>query len=157
MAGISGEIGGFLSSFFIGQEKLEETHKQKQLETKELARQGKAKNVTGQAIDNVMYLRQVKQYYKDLEHMIRYELGMPDLWTEIKIERDKLLKEQKEIADLLKIAAEQAEAKRRFKRQQLNQMLHIYIALGIGGVAVVLSVTGLMWLIDWERDFRWHY
>lgn len=104
-----------------------------------------------------MYVRQVNQYYKDLQNMIRYELGMPDLWREIVIERDKLLKEQKEIADLLKQAADQAEAKRRLKRERFNQMLHIYIAMGLAGVTIALSISGLMWLLSWDKEFRWHY
>jgi gliding motility-associated protein GldC len=44
-----------------------------------------------------MHVRQIRQYYKDLEHMVRYELGMPDLWVEIQAERDKLIEEAKAI------------------------------------------------------------
>ena len=110
-----------------------------------------------QAIDNVLQLRQIRQYHADLEHMVRYELGMPDLWVEIKQERDRLIEEQKEIERLQRIAQEQAEAKRRYRMQRLKQKMHIYIALIVGKLTIVLSITGLMWLVSWEREWRWGF
>jgi hypothetical protein len=110
-----------------------------------------------QAIDNVLQLRQIRQYYADLEHMVRYELGMPDLWVDIKEERDRLIAEQKEIERLQKIADDQAEAKRRYRMHLFRQKLHIYVALILGIITIVLSIIGLMWLISWEREWRWGY
>jgi hypothetical protein len=110
-----------------------------------------------QAIDNVLQLRQIRQYYADLEHMVRYELGMPDLWVEIKEERDRLIEEQKEIERLQKIADDQAEAKRRYRMHLFRQKLHIYVALIVGKITIVLSIIGLMWLVSWEREWRWGY
>ena len=110
-----------------------------------------------QAIDNVLQIRQIRQYYKDLEHMVRYELGMPDLWVEIKEERDRLITEQKEIERLQKIADDQAEAKRRYRMHLFRQKLHIYVALIVGKITIVLSIIGLMWLVSWEREWRWGY
>ena len=110
-----------------------------------------------QAIDNVLQIRQIRQYYKDLEHMVRYELGMPDLWVEIQEERDKIVKEQKEIARLQKIADDQAEAKRRYRRHLFKQKLHIYVALIVGKITIVLSIIGLMWLVSWDKEWRWGY
>ena len=110
-----------------------------------------------QAIDNVLQIRQIRQYYKDLEHMVRYELGMPDLWVEIKEERDRLIEEQKEIERLQKIADDQAEAKRRYRMHLFRQKLHIYVALIVGKITIVLSIIGLMWLVSWEREWRWGY
>jgi len=43
--------------------------------------------------------------------MVRYELGMPDLWVEIREERDRLIKEAQEVDRLHKQAIAQAEAK----------------------------------------------
>ena len=68
-----------------------------------------------QAIDNVMHVRQIRQYYKDLEHMVRYELGMPDLWVEIQAERDKLIEEAKAITKLQQEAERQEQLKRQEK------------------------------------------
>jgi len=110
-----------------------------------------------QAIDNVLQLRQIRQYYADLEHMVRYELGMPDLWVEIKEERDRLIEEQKEIERLQKIADDQAEAKRRYRMHLFKQKLHIYVALIIGKITIVLAITGLMWLVSWDKEWRWGY
>ena len=110
-----------------------------------------------QAIDNVLQLRQIRQYYADLEHMVRYELGMPDLWVEIKEERDRLIEEQKEIERLQKIADDQAEAKRRYRMHLFRQKLHIYVALIVGKITIVLTIIGLMWLVSWEREWRWGY
>ena len=157
VAGIAGEVGGLLSKFFHGQDQIEEAHKQKLEETRELAKQGKVKNVTIQAIDNVMHLRQVRQYYKDLEHMVRYELGMPDLWVEIKEERERLIAEAQEVELLHKQATEQAELKRQEKIKRIKEKVHIYIASLIAIVYVYISVWFLSLLVEYDREWRWGY
>ena len=157
VAGIAGEVGGLLSKFFHGQDQIEEAHKQKLEETRELAKQGKVKNVTIQAIDNVMHLRQVRQYYKDLEHMVRYELGMPDLWVEIKEERDRLIEEAKEVELLHRQATERAELKRKEKIRRIKQKIHIYIASLIAIVYVYIFVWFLTWLVEYDREWRWEH
>jgi len=157
VAGIAGEVGGLLSKFFHGQDQIEEAHKQKLEETRELASQGKVKNVTIQAIDNVMHLRQVRQYYKDLEHMVRYELGMPDLWVEIKLERERLVAEALEVELLHKQATKRAELKRQEKIKRIKQKIHIYIAIFIAVVYVYTFMWCLSWLVEYDRKWRWGY
>jgi len=157
VAGIAGEVGGLLSQFFHGQDQLEEEHKKKQEETKELAKQGKAKNVTIQAIDNVMHVRQVRQYYKDLENMVRYELGMPDLWVEIKEERDRLISEAKQIELLQKQAERQAELKRQERIRRIKEKVHVYIASAIAVLYVFRFIWFLTWVIEYDREWRWGY
>jgi hypothetical protein len=157
VTGIAGEVGGLLSKFFYGQDQIEEAHKQKLEETRELASQGKVKNVTIQAIDNVMHLRQVRQYYKDLEHMVRYELGMPDLWVEIKAERERLIAEALEVEMLHKQAIQQAELKRQEKIRRIKQKIHIYVTGLIAAVYVCISIWFLIWLVEYDRKWRWGY
>jgi len=157
VAGIAGEVGGLLSKFFHGEDQIEEAHQKKLEETRELAKQGKVKNVTIQAIDNVMHLRQVRQYYKDLEHMVRYELGMPDLWVEIKEERERLIIEAQEVELLHKQATEQAELKRQEKIKRIKEKVHIYIASLIAIVYVYISVWFLSLLVEYDREWRWGY
>ena len=157
VAGIAGEVGGLLSKFFHGQDQIEQDYKKKQEETKELAKQGKVKNVTMQAIDNVMHVRQIRQYYKDLEHMVRYELGMPDLWVEILEERDKLINEAQELELLHKQALRQAELKRQERLKRIKQKVHIYIAGVIALVYVCISIWLLTWLVEYDREWRWGY
>ena len=157
VAGIAGEVGGLLSKFFHGQDQLEQDYKEKQEETKELAKQGKVKNVTMQAIDNVMHVREIRQYYKDLEHMVRYELGMPDLWVEILEERDRLISEARELELLHKRATEQAELKRQERLRRIKEKIHIYIAAVIAAVYVCVFVWFLTWLLQYEREWRWGY
>jgi hypothetical protein len=89
--------------------------------------------------------------------MVRYELGMPDLWVDIKEERDRLIAEQKEIERLQKIADDQAEAKRRYRMHLFRQKLHIYVALTLAIITIVLSIIGLMWLVSWDKEWRWGY
>jgi len=110
-----------------------------------------------QAIDNVMHVRQIRQYYKDLEHMVRYELGMPDLWVEIQAERDKLIEEAKAITKLQQEAERQAELKRQEKLRRIKEKVHIYIAILIASVYVYISVWSLNWLIEYDRNWRWGY
>ena len=157
VAGIAGEVGGLLSKFFHGQDQLEQDYKEKQEETKDLAKQGKVKNVTMQAIDNVMHVREIRQYYKDLEHMVRYELGMPDLWVEILEERDRLISEAKELELLHKRATEQAELKRQERLRRIKEKIHIYIAAVIAAIYMYVFVWFLTWLFQYEREWRWGY
>ena len=108
-----------------------------------------------QAIDNVMHVRQIRQYYKDLEHMVRYELGMPDLWVEIQAERDKLIEEAKAITKLQQEAERQELLKRQEKLRRIKEKVHIYIAVFIAIVYVYISFWCLTWLIEYDREWRW--
>jgi hypothetical protein len=110
-----------------------------------------------QAIDNVMHVRQIRQYYKDLEHMVRYELGMPDLWVEIQAERDKLIEEAKAITKLQQEAERQEQLKRQEKIRRIKEKVHIYIAILIAMVYVYISVWFLTWLVEYDREWRWGY
>ena len=110
-----------------------------------------------QAIDNVMHVRQIRQYYKDLEHMVRYELGMPDLWVEIQAEKDKLIEEAKAITKLQQEAEKQAELKRQEKLRRIKEKVHIYIASVIAIVYVYISVWSLTLLVEYDREWRWGY
>jgi len=110
-----------------------------------------------QAIDNVMHVRQIRQYYKDLEHMVRYELGMPDLWVEIKEERDRLIAESKTLEKLQKEAERQEQLKRQEKFKRIKEKVHIYIASVIAIVYVYISVWSLTLLVEYDREWRWGY
>lgn len=154
VADIAGEVGGLLSKFFHGQEQIEEEHKKNAQEAKELAKQGK-KNVTQQAIENVIHVRKVRQYYKDLEQMVRYELGMPDLWVEIREERDRLIKEAQEVDRLHKQAIAQAEAKRQDRLRRIKQKIHIYVAMCIAFVYIYVTIWCLILLVQSDEEWRW--
>ena len=110
-----------------------------------------------QAIDNVMHVRQIRQYYKDLEHMVRYELGMPDLWVEIQAERDKLIEEAKAITKLQQKAERQELLKRQERVNRIKQKVHIYIASVIAIVYVYISMWLLTLLVEYDREWRWGY
>ena len=91
---ITGEVGNALSSFFKGQAELQASHEKVEIQRQENQRKGIKDDMATQAIDNVMYLRQTKQFYADLERMVRWEMGMPDLWREIVEEYQRLLDEK---------------------------------------------------------------
>ena len=110
-----------------------------------------------QAIDNVMHVRQIRQYYKDLEHMVRYELGMPDLWVEIQAERDKLIEEAKAITKLQQEAERQELLKKQERVKRIKQKIHIYIASVIAIVYVYISMWLLTLLVEYDREWRWGY
>ena len=110
-----------------------------------------------QAIDNVMHVRQIRQYYKDLEHMVRYELGMPDLWVEIQAERDKLIEEAKAITKLQQEAERQELLKRQERVKRIKEKVHIYIASVIAIVYVYISMWLLTLLVEYDREWRWGY
>jgi hypothetical protein len=110
-----------------------------------------------QAIDNVMHVRQIRQYYKDLEHMVRYELGMPDLWVEIQAERDKLIEEAKPITKLQQEAERNERLKKQERVRRIKQKVHIYIASLIAIVYVYISMWLLTLLVEYDREWRWGY
>ena len=91
---ITGEVGGALSNFFKGQAELQASHEKVEIQRQENQRNDIKEAMATQAIDNVMYLRQTKQFYADLERMVRWEMGMPDLWREIVEEYQRLLDEK---------------------------------------------------------------
>ena len=146
-----------LSSFFQGQQHLEENYTQKKEEQKKDAASGKPRNVTMEAIDNVLMVRQIRQYYKDLEQMVRWELGMPDLWTEIVEERDRLLKERKVAKQEADRREEQARLKREYLLSVLRQRVYLVLAIIIGICSVCGSIWSIKELVEADRIRRWGY
>ena len=151
------EVGGFLSSFFVGQQSLEEEHEKSKAQRKADVLAGKPRNVTQEAIDNVMRVRQIRRYYADLEHMVRWELGMPDLWTEITEERDRLTEERA----LLKQKQDEQERIARLKREHKLNMIKQYSWIAAALVAAIVFTIGNLWalqeLVELDRMRRWGY
>lgn len=151
------EVGGFLSSFFVGQQALEEEHEKQKVQRKTDVLAGKPRNVTQEAIDNVMRVRQIRRYYADLEHMVRWELGMPDLWTEITEERDRLTEERA----LLKKKQEEQERIATLKREYKLKMIKEYSWIAAALVIAILFTVGNLWalqeLVELDRLRRWGY
>jgi len=151
------EVGGFLSSFFVGQQSLEEEHEKSKAQRKADVLAGKPRNVTQEAIDNVMRVRQIRRYYADLEHMVRWELGMPDLWTEITEERDRLTEERA----LLKQKQDEQERIARLKREHKLNMIKQYSWIAAALVAAIVFTIGNLWalqeLVELDRLRRWGY
>jgi hypothetical protein len=146
-----------LSSFFQGQQHLEEHYTQKKEEQKKDAASGKPRNVTMEAIDNVLMVRQIRQYYRDLEQMVRWELGMPDLWAEIVEERDRLLKERKIAKQEADRREEQARLKREYLMYVLRQRVYLVIAIILGVCSIFGSVWAIKELVEADRIRRWGY
>ena len=157
MSGITHEVGGMLSSFFQGQQHLEENYNQKKEDQKKDAAAGKPRNVTMEAIDNVLMVRQIRQYYRDLEQMVRWELGMPDLWAEIVEERDRLLKELKVAKQAADHRQAQAQLKREYLLSVLRQRLYLVLAIIIGVCSVIGSIWSIKELVEADRIRRWGY
>jgi hypothetical protein len=154
---MSEEVGGFLSSFFVGQQSLEEDHEKQKAQRKADVLAGKPRNVTQEAIDNVLRVRQIRRYYADLEHMVRWELGMPDLWTEITEERDRLTEERA----LLKQKQEEQERIARLKREHKLNMIKQYSWIAVALVTAIVFTIGNIWalqeLVELDRARRWGY
>jgi hypothetical protein len=146
-----------LSSFFVGQQTLEEEHEKQKVQRKADVMAGKPRNVTQEAIDNVMRVRQIRRYYADLEHMVRWELGMPDLWTEITEERDKLTEERA----LLKKKQDELERIAKLKRKYQLQLFEEYSWIAVAIVCAIVFIIGNLWalqeLVVLDRIRRWGY
>jgi DNA repair exonuclease SbcCD ATPase subunit len=146
-----------LSSFFVGQQTLEEEHEKQKAQRKADVLAGKPRNVTQEAIDNVMRVRQIRRYYADLEHMVRWELGMPDLWTEITEERDRLTEERA----LLKKKQDELERIATLKRKYQLQLFEEYSWIAVAIVCAIVFIIGNLWalqeLVELDRVRRWGY
>jgi hypothetical protein len=144
---ITSEVGSALSSFFKGQAELESGHEKAKVQREENKRKGIKDDLATQAIDNVMYLRQTKQFYADLERMVRWEMGMPDLWREIVEEYQRLL-DQKADDNARELHKKRvAEWRRqRLKNQILDRVLETVLV-----AFVVAYLICLMWLISLHR------
>lgn len=144
------EIGGALSNFFHGQSKLEEHQEKLEKQKKIDQKKGKKSNLVQEAIDNVIRVRQTKQFYTDLERMVRWELGMPDLWREIVDEHKRLLEER--------IKAEQEAEKEERKRKRASLEFwakwELRAAAVIGTMFFVIAMTGLFYGIHLDYQER---
>ena len=147
---ITTEVGGALSKFFKGHAELEASHEKSEVQREENRKKGIKDDLATQAIDNVMYLRQTKQFYADLEKMVRWEMGQPDLWREIVEEYQKLLDQKSEQA-----AREMHEKRvKAWRRQRLKNKI-VDRALETVLVAFVVAyLVCLMWLISLHRRDR---
>jgi hypothetical protein len=110
-----------------------------------------------EAIDNVLMVRQIRQYYRDLEKMVRWELGMPDLWAEIVEERDRLLQERKIAKQEEDRKIMQAKLKREYFLFVLRQRVYLVLAIIIGVFTIVGSVWSIKELVEADRIRRWGY
>lgn len=141
----------------MGQQSLEEEHEKQKAQRKADVLAGKPRNVTQEAIDNVMRVRQIRRYYADLEHMVRWELGMPDLWTEITEERDRLIEERA----LLKQKQDEQERIAKLKREYQLQLLEEYSWIAAAIVCAIIFIVGNLWalqeLVTLDRVRRWGY
>ena len=146
-----------MSSFFVGQQTLEEEHEKQKVQRKADVLAGKPRNVTQEAIDNVMRVRQIRRYYADLEHMVRWELGMPDLWTEITEERDRLTEERA----LLKKKQDELERIATLKRKYQLQLFEEYSWIAVAIVCAIVFIIGNLWalqeLVALDRVRRWGF
>ena len=139
-----------MSNFFKGQAELESSHEKTEFQREENKRKGIKDNLATQAIDNVMFLRQTKQFYADLEKMVRWELGQPDLWREIVEEYQKLLDQKSEQAALeLHQKRVKAWRQQRLKNQILDRVLET-----VAVVFVVVYLICLMWIISLNHQGR---
>lgn len=144
------EIGGALSNFFHGQSKLEEHQEQLEKQKKLDQKKGKKSNLVQEAIDNVIRVRQTKQFYTDLERMVRWDLGMPDLWHEIVDEHKRLLQERI-AADL---QAEKLERQRKRASREFWDKWELRAAILIGIMFFVLAMTGIFYGIHLDYQAR---
>lgn len=147
---ITGEVGGALSKFFKGQAELETSHEKAEVQREENRKKGIKDDLATQAIDNVMYLRQTKQFYADLERMVRWEMGMPDLWREIVEEYQRLLDQKtEEAARELQEKRMKAWQRQRVKNLILDRLLETVVVVFVAGYLILL-----MWLISLHHRGR---
>ena len=138
---ITSEVGGALSSFFKGHAELEASHEKAEVQREDNSKKGIKDDLATQAIDNVMYLRQTKQFYADLERMVRWELGMPDLWKDIVEEYQRLL-DQKAEANARELHEKRVKAwqRQRLKNQIVDRALETVVVAFVAAYLICLML-----------------
>lgn len=139
-----------MSKFFKGQAELESSHEKAEVQREENKRKGIKDDLATQAIDNVMFLRQTKQFYADLEKMVRWEMGMPDLWKDIVEEYQRLL-DQKAENNARELHEKRVKAWRRQRliNQILDRVLETVLVVFVIGYLICL-----MWIISLHHRGR---
>ena len=129
---------------------MQASHEKAEVQREDNQKKGIKDDLATQAIDNVMYLRQTKQFYADLEKMVRWEMGMPDMWRDIVEEYQRLLDQKSEQA-----ARELYEKRvKAWRRQRLKNQI-VDRVLETAAVAFVIGyLICLMWIISLHRRGR---
>jgi len=126
---------------------LEASHEKAEAQREDNQKKGIKDDLATQAIDNVMYLRQTKQFYADLEKMVRWEMGMPDMWRDIVEEYQRLLDQKSEQAALeLYQKRVKAWRRQRLKNQILDRVLETLVVVFVTGYLICL-----MWIISLQH------
>jgi len=126
---------------------LEASHEKAEYQREENQKKGIKDDLATQAIDNVMYLRQTKQFYADLEKMVRWEMGMPDMWRDIVEEYQRLLDQKSEqAARELYEKRVKAWRRQRLKNQILDRVLETLVVVFVTGYLICL-----MWIISLQH------
>ena len=126
---------------------MEASHEKAQYQREENQKKGVKDDLATQAIDNVMYLRQTKQFYADLEKMVRWEMGMPDMWRDIVEEYQRLLDQKSEqAARELYEKRVKAWRRQRLKNQILDRVLETLVVVFVIGYLICL-----MWIINLQH------
>ena len=129
---------------------MEASHEKAEFQREENLKRGIKDDLATQAIDNVMYLRQTKQFYADLEKMVRWEMGMPDMWRDIVEEYQRLLDQKSEQAALeLYQKRVKAWRRQRLKNQILDRVLETLLVVFVIGYLICL-----MWIISLHHRGR---
>jgi len=122
-----GELAGEFSSFF---KHSDDVHR---AATKEKMKNiGKSDAELGkQALEFAIHSNKLRQDERALKDMIIWELGMPEVWNEMLVERNRLMKER---AEAERIAAEE-EAKR---KKELADNIFFGVCL-VAGIAILIA------------------
>ena len=129
---------------------MEASHEKAEAQREDNQKKGIKDDLATQAIDNVMYLRQTKQFYADLEKMVRWEMGMPDMWRDIVEEYQRLLDQKSEQAALeLYQKRVKAWRRQRLKNQILDRVLETLVVVFVIGYLICL-----MWIISLHHRGR---
>lgn len=105
----------------------------------------KTKSVDMQAFENVMRVRQLQEYERELKELLIYHTPMAGVWEEFQAERRRIREEKAEEERLERIRiARIAKAKKMFWED-----VKFY---GIIGGVIVFSVSILTWFFSWLID-----
>ena len=129
---------------------MEASHEKAEAQREDNQKKGIKDDLATQAIDNVMYLRQTKQFYADLEKMVRWEMGMPDMWRDIVEEYQRLLDQKSEqAARELYQKRVKAWRRQRLKNQILDRVLETLVVVFVIGYLICL-----LWIINLHHRGR---
>lgn len=138
LSGIAYEVTSHLGAFFEAQEHVCKAGVE--IEGKLV----KTKSVNAQALDNVMRVRQLRQFEQELKELLIYHTPLAGLWEDFQAERRRI---REEIAEQERLEREKEARARKAKAKQREEEDEVAVLILILATSIVAIIAAVLYLI----------